>query len=69
MTARDAESAEQKWFEAARRLMIDVAHVPLVEYKLAWARSRRVRGCAVGLLDLKCDLTVLWLADGGKDGK
>jgi len=62
-TARSRELSNEAWSDAARRLMNDVALVPLVEYKAAYARSRRVRNCTWDALGLNCDITALWLAD------
>jgi hypothetical protein len=36
---------------------------PLIERKLAYAKSRRVRGCVWSVLGINCDLTSVWLAD------
>ena len=63
MTARSAELANEAWSEAAQRLMSDVAIVPLVESKYAFARSGRVRNCTWDALGLNCELTSLWLAN------
>ena len=60
-TARSAELAKRAWSDAARLLMDDVALVPLVANKRAFARSRRVRNCTSN--GSNCDLTSLWLAD------
>jgi peptide/nickel transport system substrate-binding protein len=63
VTARTSVLAEQSWFDAAQRVMGDVALVPLVEYKRAFARSRRVRNCTWIVQGLNCDPNSLWLAD------
>jgi len=62
-TAPRVEVAEQAWFDAARRLMDDVALVPLIEDKQPYARSRRVRNCTWLVLGMNCDLTSVWLGD------
>ncbi|MEI6667758.1 MAG: ABC transporter substrate-binding protein [Acidobacteriota bacterium] len=62
-TAASAERAEQAWSDAAGRLMDDVALVPLLEIRVPYARSRRVRGCAWSVIGLNCSLSALWLAD------
>jgi hypothetical protein len=63
ITAPTPGQATQAWRDAAHRVMDDAAIVPLVENKLAWARSRRVRGCEWAVFGFNCDLTALWLAD------
>jgi ABC-type transport system substrate-binding protein len=63
VTLPDVAQAEQSWFDAAQRLMDDAALVPLVEAQMAYARSRRVRGCSWAVLGLNCNLSALWLAD------
>jgi peptide/nickel transport system substrate-binding protein len=62
IAAPSAERAEQAWSEAARRVMDDVALVPLIEDKAAFARSRRVRNCTWAVFGLNCDLASVWLA-------
>ena len=62
-TAATEDIAEQAWVDAARRLMDDVAFVPLIEHRSPFARSRRVRNCTWAPLGLNCDLSSLWLAD------
>ena len=62
-SAQSVELAKQAWSDAARLLMDDIALVPLVESKRAFARSRRVRNCTSN--GSNCDPTVLWLADAG----
>ncbi|MEI6667757.1 MAG: ABC transporter substrate-binding protein [Acidobacteriota bacterium] len=62
-TVVGAERVEQAWFDVAQRLMDDVAFVPLTESRMAYARSRRVRGCAWSVIGLNCSLPALWLAD------
>ena len=61
-TAASEHVAEQAWVDAARRLMDDVAFVPLIEERTPYARSRRVRNCTWAPLGLNCDLSSLWLA-------
>jgi ABC-type transport system substrate-binding protein len=61
--APSIELAEQAWSDAARQLMNDVALVPLVEQKIPYARSLRVRGCTWAAIGMNCDLTALWLAN------
>jgi len=61
-TAAREDLAEQAWVDAARRLMDDVAFVPLIEERSPYARSRRVRNCTWAPLGLNCDLSSLWLA-------
>jgi len=62
-TAASTEAAGQAWVDAARTLVDDVALVPLIEERAAFARSRRVRNCTWSPLGLNCDLSSLWLAD------
>jgi len=62
-TAAGEDQAEEAWVDAALRLMDDVALVPLIEGRSAYARSRRVRNCTWAPLGLNCDLSSLWLAD------
>lgn len=64
--ASTAELAEQAWREAAHLLLEDAALVPLIERKLAWSRSRRVRNCQWSILGSNCDLTAVWLADAAR---
>ena len=68
-TAPTARLAEQAWRDAARRLMDDVAVVPLVDYKVAFARSRRLRSCNWTVLGLNCDATAVWLPMAGPHRK
>jgi peptide/nickel transport system substrate-binding protein len=63
ITAPSAAQAERHWADAVRRLTDDVAIVPLMETKNAYARSRRVRGCTWAVFGLSCEITALWLAD------
>jgi peptide/nickel transport system substrate-binding protein len=63
VTSRSQALAEEAWSDAARLIMSDVAIVPLIERKAAYARSRRVRNCTWDASGLNCDLTALWLAD------
>jgi ABC-type transport system substrate-binding protein len=63
LAAPSAELAEAAWSDAARRVMDDVAIVPLAEYKLAYGRSRRVRNCTWPFVSLNCELTKVWLAN------
>jgi ABC-type transport system substrate-binding protein len=62
-TAPSVELAEQAWNDAAQQLMNDVALIPLTEFKMPYARSRRVRGCTWSVFGMNCDTTALWLAD------
>jgi len=57
------ESAARGWAEVSRLLMEEVATVPLIEMKVPYARSRRVRGCTWSAYGINCDLTAVWLAD------
>jgi ABC-type transport system substrate-binding protein len=66
MTAGSSASAEQIWKEAARLLTEDVAVVPLLEVKSAFARSRRLRNCTWGVPSSNCDITSVWLADAAQ---
>ena len=61
-TAASEDVAEQAWVDAARRLIDDVAFVPLIEERTAYARSRRVRNCSWAPMGLNCDLSSIWLA-------
>ena len=63
LTAPTEDLAVEGWRTVAQLLMEDVAHVPLVERKTAFARSRRVRNCAWQVLGLNCNLSSVWLAD------
>ena len=60
-SAPSVDLAKRAWLDAARLLMEDVALVPLVEKKLAFARSSRVRNCRSN--GWNCDPTTVWLAD------
>jgi ABC-type transport system substrate-binding protein len=69
-TAVSIESAEQAWREAAQRVMEEVAIVPLTEYRMPFAKSRRVRNCTWNGLSPNCDITSVWLSDAEpKQGK
>jgi ABC-type oligopeptide transport system substrate-binding subunit len=63
LTAPTEDLAVEGWRTVAQLLMEDVAHVPLVERKTAFSRSRRVRNCVWQVLGLNCNLSSLWLAD------
>jgi ABC-type oligopeptide transport system substrate-binding subunit len=63
LTAPTEDVSVEAWRKVARLLMEDVAHVPLIERKTAFARSRRVRNCAWQVLGLNCNLSAVWLAD------
>lgn len=63
LTAPAEDLSVEAWRKAARLLMEDVAHVPLVERKTAFARSRRVRNCVWQVIGLNCNLSSVWLAD------
>jgi len=63
LTAPTEDLSLEAWRTVAQLLMEDVAHVPLIERKTAFARSRRVRNCAWQVLGLNCHLSSLWLAD------
>jgi ABC-type transport system substrate-binding protein len=58
-----ARLAEQAWGEAVRLAMEDVAIIPLIETKLPYARSRRLRNCMWSSVSGYCDITSAWLAD------
>jgi peptide/nickel transport system substrate-binding protein len=62
-TAASVQAAEQAWSEAAQRITEDVAIVPLIEYKLPYATSRRLRNRMWNGVSLKCDIPSVWLAD------
>jgi ABC-type transport system substrate-binding protein len=66
-TAGSPGLAEQAWSEAARRLMEDVALVPLVENKMRFAQSRRLRNCAWSVLGPNCDISSVWLSDAAQE--
>jgi ABC-type transport system substrate-binding protein len=57
------ELASRDWAEVSRLLMEEVAEIPLIEQKTAYAKSRRVRGCSWSAIGMNCDLTALWLSD------
>lgn len=62
LTAPAEDLSVEAWRKAARLLMEDVAHVPLIERKTAYARSRRVRNCVWQVIGLNCNLSSVWLA-------
>ena len=62
---RGSNQADQGWFEIAHRLREDVALVPLVEDKFAFAHSQRVRRCTWAVVGINCDYAALCLADAG----
>jgi ABC-type transport system substrate-binding protein len=62
-SAATDELASQDWAEVSRLLMEEVAEIPLIEQKTAYAKSRRVRGCSWSALGMNCDLTAVWLSD------
>jgi peptide/nickel transport system substrate-binding protein len=64
LLALTEDDAERAWRETAALLMDDMAHVPLLERKVPYGRSRRVRNCSWTVLGFNCDLTAVWLAGG-----
>jgi ABC-type transport system substrate-binding protein len=63
LLAQTEDDAQRAWRETAALLMDDMAHVPLLERKVPYGRSRRVRNCSWTVLGFNCDLTALWLAN------
>jgi ABC-type transport system substrate-binding protein len=61
-TAGNIKLAKQAWSEAARRAMEDVALIPLIENKHAYAHSRRLHNCTWAPEGPNCDITSVWLA-------
>ncbi|MEI6667759.1 MAG: ABC transporter substrate-binding protein [Acidobacteriota bacterium] len=64
-TAPSAADAERAWIDVARRLIDDLALIPLAEGKAAYPKSRRVRNCSWDVFSFNCDLAAVWLADAG----
>jgi ABC-type transport system substrate-binding protein len=62
-TAPSISLAEKAWSEAVQKIMEDVAIVPLIEVKMAFAHSRRLRNCTWNVFGPNCDITSVWLAD------
>ena len=62
LLAPTEDDAQREWQKTAALLMDDVAQVPLLERKVPYGRSRRVRNCSWTVLGFNCDLTAVWLA-------
>jgi len=61
LTSAEAQSA---WAAATRKVMADVAIVPLISMKYPRYRSLRTKNCKLSVLGLDCDLTNVWLRGG-----
>jgi peptide/nickel transport system substrate-binding protein len=57
------DEARKVWAEAARRVMKDMAIVPLYETKQVRYHSSRIGNCLLNLWSLNCDMTAVWLKD------
>ena len=62
LAATRVADAEAGWAEATRQIMDDVAIVPLIEGKMGYMRSARVRNCRWSVFGAQCDPTAVWLA-------
>lgn len=64
--AMDLRVSESAWTKAASVVMDDVAVVPLIQRKPSYMLSSRVRNCVWDPITSRCNLTAVWLADGGR---